>query len=66
METTDYISITALVVAIIGALGHFIETAHFKKIKIFGCLESECMGSSPITTPSSSTAILPPISSQGC
>lgn len=49
MDNNDYISIAALIISIIGALGHFVETTHLKRIK-FGCLESDCMRT-PASTP---------------
>lgn len=38
----DIIALSALIVAIIGALGSFISHIHLKKIKIWGCIESDC------------------------
>ena len=61
----DWVGITALVVAVIGALGHFIETAHIKKIKI-GCIQSDCT-KSPSPTPATSTSsLLPSHTATGC
>ena len=62
MENNEYISLAALIIGIIGALGHFVETAHLRKIKL-GCLVSECMRT-PATTPL--LAPVPDIKSQGC
>ena len=61
----DWIGITALIVAVIGALGHFVETAHIKKIK-FGCIQSDCTKSPAPTPVNSSTHLCPSPNSTGC
>ena len=38
----DIISITALIISIIGAVGHCIKDSHIQKIKCFG-IESDCI-----------------------
>jgi hypothetical protein len=58
----DYVGLAALIVAVLSALGHFVEMAHIKKIKI-GCLESDCMKSPPSTPALKSE---PHINSTGC
>tara|TARA_R110000868_G_scaffold261405_2_gene519543 strand:- start:1232 stop:1420 length:189 start_codon:yes stop_codon:yes gene_type:complete len=61
----DYVGLTALIIAVLSALGHFIETAHIKKIKI-GCMESDC-SKTPAPTPATSTTTLnPTITATGC
>jgi len=63
----DYVGLTALIIAVISALGHFVETTHLRKIKI-GCMESECM-KTPSTTPATSSTHListPDITATGC
>ena len=37
----DIISITALVVSVIGALGHFVKESHIKECNCF-CVDSDC------------------------
>ena len=61
----DYIGLTALIVAVIGALGHFVETAHIKKIKI-GCIQSDCMKTPPSTPATSTSDLCPSHNSTGC
>jgi hypothetical protein len=62
---TDYVGVAALIVALLGAFGHFIETTHLKKIKLF-CLESDCT-KSPTSTPATSiSALCPGPNSTGC
>jgi hypothetical protein len=38
----DVISVTALIVAIIGAVGHFVNESHLQKCKVCFCIESDC------------------------
>lgn len=61
----DYVGLTALIVAVIGALGHFIETSHLRKIKLF-CLESDCTKTPGPTPVNSSSHLCPDIKSTGC
>jgi len=63
----DYIGLTALIVAILSALGHFVETTHLKKIKIC-CIESDCIKTPPSTPATSSSHIAhsPEITATGC
>ena len=61
----DWVGITALVVAVIGALGHFIETAHIKKIKI-GCIQSDCTKTPGPSPANSSSHLCPSPNSTGC
>jgi hypothetical protein len=37
----DAISITALIVSVIGALGHFVKESHIKECNCF-CVDSDC------------------------
>lgn len=37
----DAISISALIISVIGALGHFVETSHLQKCDCF-CVNSDC------------------------
>ena len=37
----DGISISALIISVIGALGHFVETSHLQKCDCF-CVNSDC------------------------
>jgi len=61
----DWVGLTALIIGVIGALGHFVETTHLKKIKI-GCVQSDCM-KSPESTPANSSSVLcPSHNSTGC
>jgi hypothetical protein len=55
----DIVSITALVIAVFGAGGHFIKEAHIKKCKMCFCCESDCTGSkkTPPETPIKSEPI---------
>lgn len=39
----DIISVSALVIAIISALGHFIKESHIQKMKCCFCIESDCI-----------------------
>jgi len=61
----DYVGLSALIIAVISALGHFIETTHLKKIK-FGCLESDCTKTPPSTPVTSSSHLCPKITAIGC
>lgn len=61
----DWVGITALIVGVIGALGHFVETAHLKKIKI-GCIQSDCTKSPAPTPATSSSHLCPSPNSTGC
>lgn len=49
----DIVSITALIIAVFGAAGHFIKEAHIKKCKMCLCIESDCVTSrkTPPETP---------------
>ena len=48
----DALSISAIVVAIIGALGSLITTLHMRKCHVFGtCCESDCTPKSVPPTP---------------
>jgi len=38
----DPISITALVISLLAALGHFLKEVHLRKLKC-ACIESDCM-----------------------
>jgi hypothetical protein len=62
---TDYVGVAALIVALLGAFGHFIETTHLKKIKLF-CLESDCVKTPPSTPSTSMSALSPGPNSTGC
>jgi hypothetical protein len=49
----DAVSITTLVVSIIGALGHFIKEAHIMKCTACFCINSDCnKNKTPPITPS--------------
>ena len=56
----DIISITALILSVIGAMGHCIKDAHIQKIKCFG-IESDCIerkkSKSSLTPPETPTEI---------
>ncbi len=66
----DIISITALIVAVLGATGHFVDQTHIQRLKCL-CVDSDCRKprlsrtKSDIITPPE-TPINPPITSQGC
>jgi hypothetical protein len=49
----DIVSITALIIAVFGAAGHFIKEAHIKKCRMCLCIESDCVTSrkTPPETP---------------
>ena len=64
----DTVAVVALIISIIGALGHFIRDTHIQKCKGC-CIESDCREKnasrsslSPPQTPTES----PPIQSTGC
>jgi hypothetical protein len=65
----DIISITALIVAILGAFGHFIDQTHIQRFKCL-CVDSDCRKpkmkrtESEIETPPETPN--PPITSTGC
>jgi len=65
----DIISITALIVAVLGATGHFIDQSHIQRLKCL-CIDSDCRKrklsrtKSEIETPPETPC--PPITSQGC
>ena len=65
----DIISITALIVAVLGATGHFIDQAHIQRLKCL-CIDSDCRKrklsrtKSEIETPPETPC--PPITSPGC
>jgi hypothetical protein len=46
----DAISVSALAVSIITALGALFSHLHLKRVRLFGCMESDCI-TSPPTTP---------------
>lgn len=46
----DYVAITALVVAIVGALGHFVRDAHIQKCHMC-CVDSDCREKKGTLTP---------------
>lgn len=55
----DYIALTALVVAVVGALGHFIKESHIQHCKICFCVDSDCRdkkNKTPTITPCESTS----------
>ena len=66
----DIISITALIVAVLGAGAHFIDQVHIQRLRCL-CMDSDCRKprlsttKSEIVTPPE-TPINPPITSQGC
>jgi len=55
----DYVAVTALIVAVIGALGHFIKDAHIQKCHMC-CVDSDCREKkgTPALTPEVSTSEL--------
>ena len=65
----DIISITALIVAVLGATGHFIDQTHIQRLKCL-CIDSDCRKrklsrtKSEIETPPETP--IPPLDSQGC
>ena len=62
----DSIAVVALIVGIIGALGHFVRDVHLQKCKAC-CIESDCRerkSRSQLTPPETPTE--PPITSMGC
>ena len=65
----DVISITALIVAVLGAAGHFIDQVHIQRLRCL-CMDSDCRkpkinrSSSDIVTPPETP--IPPLDSQGC
>jgi hypothetical protein len=65
----DIISITALIVAVLGATGHFIDQSQIQRLKCL-CVDSDCRKrklsrtKSEIETPPDTPC--PPITSQGC
>ena len=61
----DWVGLTALIIGVIGALGHFVEITHLKKIKI-GCIQSDCTKSPEPTPANSSSDLCPSPSSTGC
>jgi len=66
----DIISITALIVAVLGATGHFVDQTHIQRLKCL-CVDSDCRKprlsrtKSELETPPE-TPRNPPITSQGC
>ena len=62
----DSVAVVALIIGIIGALGHFVRDVHLQKCKTC-CIESDCRerkSSSQLTPPETPTE--PPITSTGC
>jgi hypothetical protein len=54
----EVVAVSALVIAVIGALGAFVKTAHLKKCK--GCfVESDCTDNKRKTPPESPIVIQP-------
>ena len=62
---TDWVAISALIIGVLGALGHLIETSHLKKIKI-GCIQSDCTKSPAPTPVNSSSHLCPSHTATGC
>lgn len=64
----DSVAVVALIISIIGALGHFIRDTHIQKCKGC-CIESDCREKSrsrSSLTPPETPKESPPISSTGC
>jgi len=64
----DTVAVVALIISIIGALGHFIRDTHIQKCKGC-CIESDCREknhSRSSLTPPDTPKETPPISSTGC
>ena len=65
----DVISITALIVAVLGATGHFVDQSHIQRLKCL-CIDSDCRKrklsrtKSDIETPPETP--MPPITSTSC
>ena len=65
----DVISITALIVAVLGAVGHLVDQSHIQRLRCL-CVESDCRKpkmsrtKSEIITPPETP--IPPLDSQGC
>ena len=63
----DSVAVVALIISIIGALGHFVRDIHLQKCKAC-CVESDCrerkLSKSSLTPPE--TPLEPPITSTGC
>jgi hypothetical protein len=53
----DIVALSALVVAVIGALGSLLSHLHIKKVKVLGCIESDCRAGDTPSTPTASTHI---------
>ena len=52
----DIISITALIIAIFGAMGHFVNETHLQKCSCF-CINSDCRDKKNITPSTSKNNI---------
>ena len=50
----DPISVTALVISLLAALGHFLKEVHLKRLKC-ACIESDCMDEQKIRSKSTLT-----------
>ena len=64
----DTIGVAALIVAVLGALGHFLKDSHIQKCKAC-CIESDCRDknrSQPSTPAASASVLQPEINSTGC
>jgi hypothetical protein len=63
----DSVAVVALIISIIGALGHFVRDVHLQKCKACWC-ESDCrerkLSKSSLTPPE--TPLEPPITATGC
>ncbi len=63
----DSVAVVALIISIIGALGHFVRDVHLQKCKGC-CFESDCRerksSRSSLTPPE--TPLEPPITATGC
>jgi len=64
----DSVAVVALIIGIIGAVGHFVRDIHLQKCKTC-CMESDCRekkSSSSSLTPPETPTENPPITSTGC
>ena len=64
----DSVAVVALIIGIIGALGHFVRDIHLQKCKAC-CVESDCRErktSRSSLTPPETPIECPPINSTGC
>jgi len=50
MSGIEVVAISGLIVAVIGAVGHFVKESNMKKIKCC-CAESDCMEKNKLATP---------------